>query len=211
MIRLDPGRTAVVAVDMHRGHLDPGVATLPLPAERTSPLIKRAAALFADLRARGVPVVHVVTEYRDADEIAANPFWRAAHDDPSKARRGVLGHNLAGSAGTEIIPELHDARDLVVRSKKRYSVFTPTDLEFLLRRRLGADTVVLAGVNTTTCVLCAAFEATNRDFRVVVAADAVDSMDGEDMHRFALRLVAAAIGWPLSNDDILRALAPATT
>ena len=211
MIRLDPGRTAVVAVDMHRGHLDPGVATLPLPAERTSPLIKRAAALFADLRGRGVPVVHVVTEYRDADEIAANPFWRAAHDDPSKARRGVLGHNLAGSAGTEIIPELHDARDLVVRSKKRYSVFTPTDLEFLLRRRLGADTVVLAGVNTTTCVLCAAFEATNRDFRVVVAADAVDSMDGEDMHRFALRLVAAAIGWPLSNDDILRALAPATT
>jgi nicotinamidase-related amidase len=95
-----------------------------------------------------------------------------------------------------------------VRSKKRYSVFTPTDLEVVLRR-LGADTVVLAGVNTTTCVLCAAFEATNRDFRVVVAADAVDSMDGEDMHRFALRLIAAAIGWPLSNDDILRALVPA--
>jgi biuret amidohydrolase len=208
-MRLDPARTAVVAVDMHRGHLDPGVATLPLPAERTGPLIKRAAALFSDLRARGVPVVHVVTEYRDAEEIAANPFWRAAHDDPSKARRGILGHNLAGSAGTEIIAELHDARDLVVGSKKRYSVFAPTDLEFVLRRRLGADTVILAGVNTTTCVLCAAFEATNRDFRVVVAADAVDSMDGEDMHRFALRLIAAAIGWPLNNDEILRALAPA--
>jgi nicotinamidase-related amidase len=209
VIRLDSARTAVVAVDMHRGHLDPAMATLPLPAERTGPLIKRAAALFADLRARGVPVVHVVTEYRDADEIAANPFWRAAHDDPSKARRGILGHNLAGGAGTDIIPELQDARDLVVRSKKRYSVFTPTDLEFVLRRRLGADTVILAGVNTTTCVLCAAFEATNRDFRVVVAADAVDSMDGDDMHRFALRLIAAAIGWPLHNDDILRALAPA--
>jgi biuret amidohydrolase len=209
VIRLDPARTAVVAVDMHRGHLDPAVATLPLPADRTGPLIKRAAALFADLRARGVPVVHVVTEYRDSDEIAANPFWRAAHDDPSKARRGILGHNLEGRAGTEIIPELYDARDVVVRGKKRYSVFTPTDLEFVLRRRLGADTVILAGVNTTTCVLCAAFEATNRDLRVVVAADAVDSMDGEDMHRFALRLIAAAIGWPLHNDDILRALAPA--
>jgi biuret amidohydrolase len=209
VIRLDPARTAVVAVDMHRGHLDPAVATLPLPADLTGPLIKRAAALFADLRARGVPVVHVVTEYRDSDEIAANPFWRAAHDDPSKARRGILGHNLEGRAGTEIIPELYDARDVVVRGKKRYSVFTPTDLEFVLRRRLGADTVILAGVNTTTCVLCAAFEATNRDLRVVVAADAVDSMDGEDMHRFALRLIAAAIGWPLHNDDILRALAPA--
>jgi nicotinamidase-related amidase len=55
-------------------------------------------------------------------------------------------------------------------------------------------------------VLCAGFEATNLDFRVVVAADAVDSMDGEDMHRFALRLVAAAIGWPLTNAEILQAL-----
>jgi nicotinamidase-related amidase len=205
---LDVARTAVVAIDMHRGHLDPAVATLPLPAERCGPVIKRAASLFADLRARGVPVVHVVTEYRDPAEIAANPFWRAAHDDPAKARRGILRHNLAGGPGTEIIPELHDPRDLVVRSKNRYSVFQPTDLEFVLRRRLGVDTVILAGINTTTCVLCAGFEATNRDFRVIVAADAVDSMDGEDMHRFALRLIEAAIGWPLSNAEILRALAP---
>ncbi len=210
MMHLDPARTAVVAVDMHRGHLDPAVATLPLAAERCGPVIKRAAALFADLRARGVPIVHVVTEYRDAAEIAANPFWKAADDDPSKARRGIRRHNLAGSPGTEIIPELHDERDVVVRSKKRYSVFAPTDLEFVLRRRLGIDTVILAGLNTTTCVLCAAFEATNRDFRVVVAADAVDSMDGEEMHQFALKLIAAALGWPLTNDEILRALAPAS-
>ncbi len=208
MPALHAARTAVVAIDMHRGHLDPAVATLPLAAERCGPVIKRAASLFADLRARGVSIVHVVTEYRDAAEIAANPFWRAAHDDPAKARRGILGHNLAGSRGTEIVPELHDVRDVVVRGKKRYSVFQPTDLEFVLRRRLGADTVILAGINTTTCVLCAAFEATNRDFRVIVAAEAVDSMDGEEMHRFALRLIDAAIGWPLTNEEILRALAP---
>lgn len=205
-MRLDPARTAMVAIDMHRGHLDPAVATLPLAAERCGPVIKRAAALFAALRERAVPIVHVVTEYRDAGEIAANPFWTAAHDDPGKARRGILRHNLAGSPGTEIIAELHDPRDLVVRGKKRYSSFHGTDLEFLLRRRLGADTLILAGINTTTCVLCAAFDATNRDFRVVVAVDAVDSMDGEAMHGFALRLVSAALGWPLGNDGIVHAL-----
>ena len=205
MLRLDPRTTVAVAIDMHRGHLDPAVATLPLPAERCGPLIKRAAALLAGLRERAVPVVHVVTEYRDAAEIAANPFWKAAHDDPGKARRGILRHNLRGNPGTEIIAELHDPRDLVVRGKKRYSSFHATDLEFLLRR-LGADTVILAGINTTTCVLCAAFEATNLDFRVVIAADAVDSMDGEDMHRFALRLMQAALGWPLGNEDIFQAL-----
>ena len=208
MLRLHAERTAVVAIDMHRGHLDPAVATLPLPAERCGPVIKRAASLFADVREHRVPIVHVVTEYRDAAEIAANPFWKAAHDDPAKARRGILKHNLMGGPGTEIIPDLYDPRDVVVRSKKRYSVFQPTDLEFVLRHRLGIDTVILAGINTTTCVLCAGFEATNRDFRVVVAADAVDSMDGEDMHRFALRLITAAIGWPLTNEEIRRALAP---
>lgn len=206
MIRLDPRATAAVAIDMHRGHLDPAVATLPLPAERCGPVVKRAAALFAELRARRVPVVHVVTEYRDPAEIAANPFWKSIDDDPTKARKGILRHNLAGSPGTEIMPELLDPRDLVVRGKKRYSAFHATDLEFVLRRTLGADTLVLAGINTSTCVLCAAFEATNRDFRVVVAADAVDSMDGEEMHRFSLNLVARALGWPLDNDAIIRAL-----
>jgi nicotinamidase-related amidase len=206
VIRLDPRTTALVAIDMHRGHLDPAVATLPLPVERCGPLVKRAAGLFADLRTLGVPVVHVVTEYRDAAEIAANPFWKAAHDDPTKARQGILRHNLAGSPGTEIIPELHDPRDLVVRGKRRYSSFRATDLDFVLRRRLGAEALILAGVNTTSCVLCAGFEATNRDFRVVVAADAVDSMDGEAMHEFALRLMAATVGWPLTNAEILRAL-----
>jgi nicotinamidase-related amidase len=205
MLRLDPHTTVAIAIDMHRGHLDPAVATLPLPAERCGPLIKRAAALLAGLRERAVPVVHVVTEYREPAEIAANPFWKAAHDDPGKARRGILRHNLAGSPGTEIIAELSDPRDLVVRGKKRYSSFHATDLEFLLRR-LGVDTVILAGINTTTCVLCAAFEATNLDFRVVIASDAVDSMDGEDMHRFALRLMQVALGWPLGNEDILQAL-----
>jgi nicotinamidase-related amidase len=205
MLRLDPKTTAAIAIDMHRGHLDPAVATLPLPAERCGPVIKRAAALFDALRERAVPVIHVVTEYRDAGEIGANPFWKAVHDDPAKARRGILRHNLAGSHGTEIIPELLDPRDRVVRGKKRYSAFHATDLEFVLHR-LGVDTVILAGINTTTCVLCAGFEATNRDLRVVIAADAVDSMDGEEMHRFALKLMAAAIGWPLDNGEILKAL-----
>ena len=149
-MRLDPARTAVVAIDMHRGHLDPSVATLPLAAERCGPLVKRAAALLAGARLRGVPIVHVVTEYRDAAEIAANPFWKAIHDDPTKARRGILRHNLAGRPGTEIVPELYDPGDLVVRGKKRYSSFHGTDLEFVLRSRLVADTLVLAGINTTT-------------------------------------------------------------
>jgi nicotinamidase-related amidase len=204
-VKLDARTTVAVAVDMHRGHLDPAVATLPLPAERCGPVIARTAELLRELRAIGVPVVHVVSEYRDVGEIAANPFWRAISDDPTKARGNNLRHNLAGSPGTEIIPALWADGDLVVRGKKRYSAFFATELDFLLRR-LGAGTLVLAGINTTSCILCTGFEATNRDYQVVIAADAVDSMDGEEMHRFALRLLSATVGWVLSNDEILKAL-----
>ena len=204
-MRLETHGTAVIAVDMHRGHLDPLVATLPLAAERCGPVIARAAELFQQLRAIGLRIIHVVTEYRESGEIASNPFWKAIHDDRTKARKGILRHNLAGSQGTEIIPELYADGDLVVRGKKRYSAFYATDLEFLLRGH-GIDTVILAGINTTTCILCTAFEATNRDFRVVIASDAVDSMDGEEMHRFSLRLMEAAVGWPLTNQEILESL-----
>ena len=205
MIPLDPRRTAVVAIDMHRGHLDPSIATLPLAAERCGPVIARAVALFRELRVIGVPIVHVVTENRDAGEIAANPFWKAIHDDATKARKGILKHNLAGSPGTQIIPDLWADGDYRVGGKKRYNCFYATDLEFLLRR-LAAETLIIAGINTTTCVLNTAFEATNRDFRVAIAEEAVDSMDGEEMHRFALRLMSAAVGWVLSNEQILKAL-----
>jgi len=203
---LDSRSSAVVAIDMHRGHLDPEIDTMPLPVERMPGVIARAAALFDALRAAGVPVVHVVTEYRRADEIAANPFWKAIADNPSKARRNALRHNLQGSRGTEIIPALLRAQDLVVRDKKRYSPFHGTNLEFVLRS-IHAHTLILAGINTSSCVLNCAFEATNRDFAVVIAKDAVDSMDGVEMHEFALKLMAATCGWPLSNEEILSALA----
>ena len=180
------------------------VATLP--AERCGPVIARAARLFDALRAHRVPIVHVVTEYRDALEILANPFWRAIHDDPTKARKRMSGHNIIGEPTTEIIPDLYRAGDWVVRGKKRYNPFRDTDLAFVLEHRLEVDTLILAGINTTSCVLCCGFEATNRDFRVVIASDAVDSMDGEEMHRFGLRLMEATVGWVLGNEEIVAAL-----
>jgi nicotinamidase-related amidase len=202
---LDPRTSAAVAIDMHRGHLDPAIDTMPLPAARIPGVVARAAALFEALRAASVPVVHVVTEYRGPEEIAANPFWKAISDDPSKARRNAMRHNLQGSPGTQIIPALLRPQDIVVRDKKRYNPFHGTNLEFVLRS-LGARTLILAGINTSSCVLNCAFEATNRDFAVVIARDAVDSMDGVEAHEFALRLMAATCGWPLSNEEILATL-----
>jgi nicotinamidase-related amidase len=204
-LHLDPQKTALVEIDMHRGHLDPAVATLPLPAERCGPLIARSVALFDALRGIGVPIVHVVTEYRDSLETQSNPFKAAINADPTKKRRGTSRHQILGGPGVEIIPELYRDGDYVVHGKKRFSAFLYTDLQFLLSRRLQVDTLIIAGVNTTSCILCSSFEATNLDYRVIVASDACDTMDGQEAHEFALKLIGNIIGWPLTNDEILAA------
>lgn len=205
-IELDPTKTAAVMIDLHRGHLDPSVATVPLPPDRAARVIRDTAPFLRELRARGVPIVHVVSLYRNPDEIASNPYWKAIHDDPTKTRKGILRHNLAGSPGTQVIPELWEETDIRVDTKKRYSSYLGTDLEFVLRSRLGVDTVILGGVNTNTCVMCGAFDTTNRDFRLVIAEDCVDTMDGEEIHRLFLTSMAASLGWVMKNGEILAAL-----
>jgi nicotinamidase-related amidase len=205
-MHIDPTTTAVVSIDMHRGHLDPAVATMPLGAEQCRRVVKAAQDLFGSLRPLGIPIVHMVTLYRDSGEAGSNPFWKAIAEDPAMKRGTNLRHNVAGMPGTEVMPELLDPTDIVIDRKKRYDCFYQTDLDFVLRHRLGARTLIVTGVNTTSCVQCTAFEAHTRDYAVIVAADCVDSMDGEEMHRFALRNMAATVGWVLDNDAILAAL-----
>jgi nicotinamidase-related amidase len=196
-------RPVVVSIDMHRGHLDPAVATLPLPAERSRALIARAAPIYAALRTAGVPIVQVVTRYRRSHESESNPFWGGKK---SAVRARSHEHNLFGAPGTEIVPELYAPSDIVVDSKKRYSAYLHTDLEFVLRD-LGARTVLLAGVNTNSCILCNAFETVNRDFELVLMKDCVDSMDGEDAHRMALTLIETCLGSVMDWDELREALA----
>ncbi len=205
-MRYVEGPAAAVAIDMHRGHLDPTVATLPLDAARSREVIQRSAIFFKALRRLQVPIIHVVTAYRDPAEILSNPFWRAKNDDPTATRRRIARHNIVPSAGTEIIPELLDAAwDRVVATKKRYSAFGGTDLAFVLHT-LGVQTLLLAGVNTNSCVLATAIEGCNLDYRVVVVADCADSMDGTEAHNAALLMIRTAFGWVARSEEILAEL-----
>src|SRR3954469_13582140 len=99
MMRLDPKTTAVVAIDMHRGHLDPSVATLPLPAESCRRVIGAARELFAKLRDRGVPIVHVVTSYPDPAGSCPTPFWKALPAPRERKPSPAPRHNMAGAPG----------------------------------------------------------------------------------------------------------------
>lgn len=196
-------RPVVVSIDMHRGHLDPTVATLPVSAAEARALIDRAAPVYRALRELGVPIVQVVTRYRTPSESLMNPFW-ASKRSHTRARQSE--HNLFGSPGTQIMPELRDPRDMVVDTKKRYSAFVHTDLDFVLRD-LGARTVILTGVNTNSCVLGTAFEVVNRDYRLFVLADCCGSMDGADAHEKALSLIETCLGEVVTWESLRSRLA----
>ena len=199
---VDAPKAAVVAIDCHRGHLDPEVATMPVAADAARRVTDANAALMDAARAAGVPVIHIVTRYRDAQEIRANPFWRTRAEDPTATRKNVLKHNLDGMPGCTIMPELHRPEDRVVDTKKRYDCFVGTDLDFHLRAH-GINTLILTGVNTNSCVLATAVSANVRDYAVIVAEDCVDTMDGAELHDAGLACIRTAFGWPMRNADIM--------
>jgi nicotinamidase-related amidase len=202
---VDEIRPAAVVIDMHRGHLDPGVATMPLGSEEATRVVESSQQFLAECRGRGLPVVHVLTAYRDAAEISANPFWRTAAINPASTRRSVLEHNLIGSPGCNVMEQLLDPADIIVAAKKRYDCFRATDLDFTLRAH-GVNTLLIAGVNTNSCVLSTTTAACALDYAAVVIEDCVASMEGPALHNAALACVRAAFGWTANSADVWKIL-----
>ncbi len=211
MLTLDPKETVVVTIDMHRGHLDPEVATMPASDEDCEKVIGNGEELLQFARAHQIPVVHVKLVFRKIPGLGSEgmrvPFWKMLHDiqdDKNRLTPGrkstVNDHNIEGEVTTEMIPALLEEGDYVIDNKKRLDCFMGTDLKNLLDS-LGAKNVCLMGINTNTCVMNTAFTAFNLDYRVIVLSDCVASMYGEDLHVLGLQNVMRALGWVLNNEE----------
>ena len=198
-------RPAVVTVDLHRGHLDPAVATLPLPADASAALIARVVPILARYRAADLPVIHVITAYRDRDEIVSNPFWRFHAGRVGSPRSAVAEHNIEGMPGLELMPGIEGEGDKLVVTKKRYDCFVGTELGFLLRSGQH-DAVILLGVNTNSCVIATAIAASVRDYATFILGEGVDSMLGRGLHEAALEVIDASFGWVIDAETTFDAL-----
>src|SRR5437016_10086499 len=210
-LHLDAKEAAVVTIDMHRGHLDMDVATMPARPEDASRVVRSARAALDFARAREIPVIHVILVYRKIKNIGSegmlSPYWKAMHaaqgenDRLTPGRKStVREHNLEGSPGTQIIPELYRGADYVIDNKKRLDCFYGTDLRQLLDA-LSVKSVVLMGINTNTCVLNTAFTAFNFDYRVVVLSDCVASMYGDDLQGLGRRDGRSCRRWCRTNAE----------
>lgn len=208
-LEVDAGRSALVAVDLLRGHLDADCATLPIPADTGERVVRANQRLFALCRGLRLPIIHVTQVQRrhptPSADVLSNPFWAAVHSVGESLTPGMSSalerHNLEGSPQAEIVAELRPLEGEHIVIKKRLTGFHATDLELLLRS-LGVDTTIITGINTNTCVTGTAFEAMHRDYKVIVVGDCVASGHGEDLHRSALQNIARCIGWVLNTDEL---------
>ena len=211
-LKINPSTTAIVTIDMHRGHLDPSVATMPAPPEECKRVISNTIVLLDFARSQKIPINHVVFVQRKipgiGSELMNNKFYRTIQQIADAENRLAAGgrkssavdHNVEGAVGTQVIPELFKQGDYVINNKKRLDCFYGTDLEILLKI-LGIETTVLTGINTNTCVMNTAFSALNRDFQGVVISDCVASMYGEDLHVLGLENIKRCLGYVLTVDE----------
>lgn len=199
---LDPRATAAVSIDMHRGHLDDS-PDCPCPSPRGRQIIEPINQFHRACRRLGVPVVHVKTGLRASgiDDTAGFPSaWRLTFPVTVGPITGISRHGIENTRWVEMVTEVA-ADDHLVDNKKRLSPFYATDLDFLLRQ-MRRRAVVLTGIMTDCCVLNAAFDAANRDYRVVVPRDLVRGFSDE-MEDAALRIVSLHLGLVMDSATLV--------
>jgi nicotinamidase-related amidase len=205
---LDPARTAVVCIDMHAGHLDVDDPECPCPAPRGVEKIAIHDEFHAACRAIGIPIIMVQHWQRHGgiDDLhsrrrTGKANWRWLYELYLPPNPGMDEHSWEGTRWVELRVEHDPERDLYVRTKKRLSAFYPTDLEFLLRN-LDVDTVVITGAYTDCCDISTAFDAANRDFRVIVPRDIVAGFS-EEAEQAALLIISLHAGLVVDSGPLL--------
>jgi len=134
-------------------------------------------ALFSELPRRGIPIVHLLTQYRDAEEMRLHAgVARAVAQTRTIRARTCSSTTSPACPASAIMPQVLGRRSATGSSIRRSVTicFIGTDLDFALRAH-GINTVFITGVNTNSCVLSTACAACSRDYAVVVIEDCVDT------------------------------------
>ena len=200
VLRLEPGRTALLVVDMQRGFLRPGEAMEVAPARECVPRIRELLDTF---RAKRLPVAFTEFVYSEAAPLLVGEL----HPEHKPARPGAptgFGRPssacLEGTPSAETVEELRPAPGELVVRKRWYDGFAGTPLDGALRAR-GVTSLVVTGTMTDICVLATVIGAFNREYRVTVADDGVATLWPE-IQRATLDIIGRAYGRVVAAKEI---------
>lgn len=173
---------ALITIDTQRDLLDGG----PLEIAGTSAVLPQMRELLDAFRETGRPIVHVVRLYQPDGSNVDLCRRRAVEQGATVLTVGAPGSQLAD----ELIPAPDASLDHglllagnvqtlganeVAIYKPRWGAFFRTPLEAHLRK-LDISTVVFSGCNYPNCPRTSIYEASERDFRVVLADDAISGL-----------------------------------
>lgn len=131
-----------------------------------------------------------IGEFRDAG--CPVVFICDNHEPDDKEFEMFPAHCVAGTPGSEIIPELEVKPGDKIIKKRRYSAFFGTELDLFLREKQ-VDGIFLVGVCTNICVLYTAADARNLGYQVSIFEQGVASFDPQ-AHQFALSEAKNVLG-----------------
>jgi nicotinamidase-related amidase len=174
------GRAALLTVNAQRDFTRPGSTLRACGVERALPAMGRLVRGFRD---RGAPVFHAIRLYRP-DGSNVDSFRRNAVEEGLR----VL---MPGTSGAELVDDIKPHRRAWLNTetlmnakfqkigpkewvfyKPRWGAFHETALADRLKA-LDVTTLVICGCNFATSGRATIYEAGARDFRVVLATDAV--------------------------------------
>jgi ureidoacrylate peracid hydrolase len=200
-LRLEPGRTALLVVDMQRGFVEPGEALQVPPAREIVPAI---AGLLDGFRRKGLPVAFTEFTYSPAVPLLVGALHPEHQPAPPGAPRGFglpSSSCLEGTASARTIDALAPRPDEPVIRKRWYDGFAGTELDGALRAR-GVTSLVITGTMTDICVLATVVGAFNREYRITVVADGVATLWPE-IQRATLDIVGRAFGRVVQSSRVL--------
>ena len=199
-LKLAPGKTALLVVDMQRAFLDPGEAMEVPPARDIVPQIQALLDLF---RGKRLPVVFTEFTYSEAVPVLVgllHPEHRRAAPGAPRGFGKPSSSCLEGEANVRVVPDLAPRPGELVVTKQYYDGFNGTALDAALRAR-GVTHLVLTGTMTDICVLGTVIGGMNREYRMTVVEDATATLWPE-IQRATLDIIARAYARVLTTKQI---------
>ncbi len=195
-----PAHTALLIVDMQKDFCTPGFG-----AERAGRDISAAQGLVPGLRnlldaarASGVTVAHVGFWTLPGNGSDSDTWlWKRTHATVSSSQLCI-----ANTEGAQFIDELAPAANELEIHKHRYSAFTATNLDLLLRAR-GIRTIIVTGVSTNACVETTFRAGFELGYAVVVPTDGCGSWS-VPLHEASLENVRHRFGLTPTITDITK-------
>jgi len=209
LARIDPARTVMLTVDMQNDYLDMEVGTGPVAPEEAKRVIGHTKKLLQFARAEGLPVVHVYVKRHAIEAVRGFPIHamgavsqQARLSQNAQAGARKTPDRIEGTPQAELPEGIAAPGDIHVTTKRTMDSFHGTELDAMLGRVFKAETLLIAGINTDTCVYATTFAAGSRGYQPIVISDCVASMRGLDHHWMALELMSRSIAWVMTVDEV---------